>query len=245
MIGTIASREWLSAFRTPVGWVLLAATQAILAYVLLKVLDDFTGAEPALRGAGLNLELSHNLFGTAAVVLLLAVPLLTARALAADPRDPDGQLLGTAPVSNADILAGKFLALALLLLPVCLLPAALGLTLLGVAPVDPGLLLASSLGLWLTALLFGAVGLFAASLTANPVASALAAYALLLLLSQVTRVEQLGARVLGILDWLGWNQHLFWFLAGVVRVSDLVYFLLMTAFFLALTLRRLDNLRLA
>ncbi len=245
MIRAIAAREWLSAFRTPVGWVLLAATQAILTYVLLEVVDDFTGTEPALRSAGINLELSHNLFGTAAVLLLLAVPLLTARALAADPRAPERQLLAAAPVSNGDILAGKFLALALLLLPVCLLPAALGLTLLGAAPVDPGLLLASSLGLWLSALLFAAVGLFAASLTIHPVASALAAYALLLMLSLLSRVEQLGADTLGVLDWLGWNQHLFWFLAGVVRLSDLAYFLLMTACFLALTLRRLDNLRLA
>jgi ABC-2 type transport system permease protein len=58
------------------------------------------------------------------------------------------------------------------------------------------------------------------------------------------RAELLGAGQLGVLDWLAWNQHLFWFLAGVVRVSDLTYFLLMTSLFLALALRRLENLRL-
>jgi ABC-2 type transport system permease protein len=244
MIGTIALRDWLGAFRTPVGWVLLAATQGILGYVLLKVLDEFTGPEPALRTAGLNLELSHNLFGAAAVLLLLTVPLLAARALGGELRDGTWALLASAPVSPAEILLGKFLGLALLLLPVCLLPAGLGLMLLGAAPVDPGLLAAATLGLWLTGLLFAAVGLFAASLVSQPIAAAVAGYGLLVLLSVVNRTELLGAPQLGVLDWLAWNQHLFWFLTGVVRISDLAYFGLLTAAFLALALRRLDNLRL-
>ena len=244
MIGTIALRDWLGAFRTPVGWVLLAATQGILGYVLLKVLDEFTGPEPALRTAGLNLELSHNLFGAAAVLLLLTVPLLAARALGGELRDGTWALLASAPVSPAEILLGKFLGLALLLLPVCLLPAGLGLMLLGAAPVDPGLLATATLGLWLTGLLFAAVGLFAASLVSQPIAAAVAGYGLLVLLSVVNRTELLGAPQLGVLDWLAWNQHLFWFLTGVVRISDLAYFGLLTAAFLALALRRLDNLRL-
>ena len=244
MIGRIALRDWLAYFRTPVGWVLLAATQAILGYVLLKVLDEFTGPEPALRSAGLNLELAHNLYGTAAVVLLLSVPLLAARALGGELRDGAWPLLASAPVTLAEILLGKFLGLALLLMPVCLLPLGLGLTLLGAAPVDPGLLAAASLGLWLTGCLFAAVGLFAASLVSQPIAAVVAGYGLLLLLSAINRTEMLGAPQLGVLDWLAWNQHLFWFLAGVVRISDLGYFALLTAAFLALALRRLDNRRL-
>jgi ABC-2 type transport system permease protein len=244
MIGVIASREWLAAYRTPLGWILLAAMQAILGYALLKVLDAFTGPEPPLRSAGLNLELSHNLYGTAAVLLLLVVPLLAARSLGGELRDGTWALLASAPLSLTEILLGKLAGLAALLLPVCLLPAALGATLFGAAPVDPGLLLAAALGLWLTGLLFAAVGLFAASLTRQPVAGAVTAYGLLVLLSVVNRTDLLGAEQLGVLEWLAWNQHLFWFLAGVVRISDLAYFLLMSALFLALAQRRLENLRL-
>ena len=244
MIGAIAARDWLAAFRTPVGWVLLAATQAILGYVLLKVLDAFTGPAPALRTAGLNLELTHNLYGTAAVVLLLVVPLLATRSLGSELRDGTWPLLAGAPISLAAILLGKLAALALLLLPLCLLPLMLGLLLLGAAPVDPGMLLAATFGLWLTGVLFGAVGLFAASLTAQPIAAAVAAYALLVLLSVVNRAQALGAPQLGLLDWISWSQHLFWLLAGVVRLSDLVYFVGLTACFLALAHRRLENARL-
>jgi ABC-2 type transport system permease protein len=178
------------------------------------------------------------------VLLLLTVPLLAARTLSGELRDGTWPLLASAPVSLAEILLGKFLGLGLVLLPVCLLPPGLGLTLSGAAAVDPGLLAAAALGLWLTGLLFAAVGLFAASLTSQPIAAAVGAYGVLVLLSVINRADMLGAGRLGILDWLAWNQHLFWFLAGVVRVSDLAYFLLMTSLFLALALRRLGNLRL-
>jgi ABC-2 type transport system permease protein len=244
MIATIAIREWLSAFRTPLGWLLLAATQIILTWTLLQVLDDFTGLEPPERSAGLNLELTHNLFGSAAVLLMLTLPLLAARTLSGDVRDGAWQLLGAAPLSLAEILLGKFAALAALSLLLCLIPLGLCLTLLGAAPIDPGMLLAATLGLWLAGLLFCAVGLFAASLSSQPAAATVVAYGLLMLLSIINRADHLAAEQVSLLDWLSWNQHLFWFLAGVVRISDLVYFALMTLLFLALAHRRLENLRL-
>ncbi len=244
MIWVIAARDWLAAFRTPLGWILLAATQAILGAVLLRVLDGFTGPAPPLRTAGLNLALTHHLFGSAAVIALLVMPLLATRALAGELRAGTWPLLAGAPVRLWTILLGKLLGLALLLLPLCLLPLLLALSLLGAAPLDLGMLLAATWGLWLTGLLFAAVGLFAASLTQHPVAAAVLAYALLLLLSVLNRAELLGAPQLGVLDWLVWNQHLFWFFAGVVRTSDLVYFVGMTALCLALAERMLTNARL-
>ena len=88
------------------------------------------------------------------------------------------------------------------------------------------------------------MGLFCASLTNQPALAAVIAYALLMLLSLINRGDQLMAEQIGLLDWLSWSQHLFWFLTGVVRVSDLSYYLLATAVLLALAHRRLDNVRL-
>jgi ABC-2 type transport system permease protein len=244
VILAIARREWAAAFQTPLGWLLLAAGQLILAWVFLRVLDGFTGLEPPARSAGLNLDLSHNLFGTAAVLLLLAAPLLATRALSSERREGTDQLLGAAPVSLAALVLGKLLGLAPPLLLLGLLPLGLVLTLPGAAPVDPGLFLAATVGLWLCALLFGAVGLYAASITSQPALATVIAYGILLLLSVLNQADQLAAAQLSALDWLSWNQHLFWFLAGVVRVSDLAYFGLATALFLALAHRRLANQRL-
>lgn len=242
MIAILARRDLASAFQTPLAWLLLAAMQATLAWIMLRVLDRFTGLEPLERSAGLNLELAHNVFGSASVLLLLAAPLLAARALSQERRDGTYAMLAAMPLSPTQLLLGKFLALALLLLALCAPPLLLCLSLIGAAPVDPGLFVAAALGLWLSGLLFAAVGLFAASLTAQPALAVVIAYGLLTLLSVVNRAEQIAAEQTSLLDWLAWNQHLFWFLSGVVRISDLVYFLLMTTMFLAFAHRRLANL---
>lgn len=248
MILIIARREWLAAFQTPLAWLLLAASQVVLAWIFLNVLDDFSGLasgeQRAMIAGGINLALTQNLYGSTAVLMLLAAPLLAARALSSERREGTDQLVGAAPVSLAALVLGKFLGLALPLLLLSLLPLGLGLSLLGAAPIDPGLFLAATLGLWLTGLMFCAVGLFAASLSAQPALAAVIAYGILVTLSVLNRAERIVAETLSLFDWLAWNQHLFWFLTGVVRLSDLLYFAGMSALFLALTERRLANQRL-
>jgi len=244
MILAIARREWLACFQTPLAWLLLAASQVVLAWILLNVLDDFAGLASSDRGGGINLALVQNLFGSAAVLMLLAAPPLAARALSSERREGTDQLVGAAPVELAAVVLGKFLGLALPLLLLSLLPLGLGLTLLGVAPIDPGLFLAATLGLWLAGLMFCAAGLFAASLTAQPALAVVIAYGILVTLSVLNRVERIAAETVSLFEWLAWNQHLFWFLTGVVRLSDLLYFAGMSALFLALTQRRLANQRL-
>ena len=66
----------------------------------------------------------------------------------------------------------------------------------------------------------------------------------LVLLSVINRTGSTGSETTTLFEWLSWNEHLFWFLHGVVRASDLLYFLLFTVFFLALAHRRLANRRL-
>ena len=73
---------------------------------------------------------------------------------------------------------------------------------------------------------------------------AIAAYGILVLLSVIGRAEGGVEQSVGLFDWLSWNEHLFWFLIGVVRASDLLYFPLLIGFFLALAHRRLANRRL-
>ncbi|WP_295390363.1 ABC transporter permease subunit [uncultured Thiodictyon sp.] len=245
MILTIAGRELRGGLVTPLVWVLLGGSQVVLAWVFLKVVDDFSGLGADERVASLSIELALNLFGFAAVIAMLAAPLIAMRMLSAEFRDGSFDLIGAAPVHLYTVVLGKFIGTAALLTPLCLLPA-LNLTLLaGSAHLDLGLCAAATLGLWLAALMFGAIGLYTASLSDQPGAAVLAAFGLLLLFSIIGRAQGLDLPGLSLFGWLAWNEHLFWFLLGAVRVSDLAYFLLFTGFFLALTHRRLANRRLA
>lgn len=244
MILAIARREWQASFLSAQAWTLLAANQFILAWIFLRVLDGFSGLEVAQRKSGITLELSLNLFSFAAMLALLAVPLLSMRMLSGEFRDGTYNLLGSAPVSLAEILLGKFLGLAGLIAATGLIPLSMSLGLAFSTDLDLGLLATATLGVWLAGLMFAAVGLFASSLTAQPGLAAVAAYGILVLLSVINRTRGPGTEAATLFDWLSWNEHLFWFLLGVVRASDLLYFFLFTAFFLTLAHRRLANRRL-
>ena len=244
MMLTIAGREIRGGLVTPLIWVLLGAAQVVLAWVFLQTVERFTGLGADERVASLSLELSLNLFGFAAVVALLAAPLIAMRMFSGEFRDGSFDLIGAAPVRLGDVVAGKFLGLVALITPLCLLPALNVALLSGSAELDPGLFAAATLGLWLAGLLFAAVGLYASSLSSQPGAAVLAAFGILLLFSVIGRAQEITGQGLSLFGWLAWNEHLFWFLLGAVRVSDLVYFVLLTMVFLALTHRRLANRRL-
>lgn len=241
MIGVIAGREVRGGLVTPLLWILLGAGQIVLAWIFLQVIEDFSGLSADERVASLTQEMGLNLFGFAAVIAMMAAPLLAMRMLSGEFRDGSYDLIASAPVRPSQIVMGKFLALAVLITPVCLLPGANLAMLSGVADLDVGHLAAATVGLWLAALMFCAIGLYASSLTAQPGASVLIGFGILLLFSIIGRTESLSDKTLSLFGWLSWNEHLFWFLLGAVRASDLAYFILFSGLFLALTHRRLAN----
>jgi ABC-2 type transport system permease protein len=222
---------------------LLAASQVLLAWVFLEVLDAYHGDLAPQLELGLNAALTQRLYGAALVLLLLSAPLLAARSLSREIDHGTDQLLGAAPIGPGAILAGKLMALLAPLALLALLPLLLTLGLIGSAPVDIGLFAAASFGLVLSGVLFASVGLFAASLVRQPMLGALLAYVVLILLALIQNADQLAARHLSLLDWLAWTQHLVWLFNGVVRSSDLAYFGLMSALFAALAERLLANRR--
>lgn len=241
MMLAIAAREWRAAFFSFLGWGLMAANSFILAWIFLRVLERFSGLAAAQRSLGLTRELSLNLFSFAAVLILLSLPLLAMRMISGELRDGTFNLLGAAPVSLTEVLLGKFLGLCGLVTALALLPLLMGVLAAGFVELDLGLLAAATLGVWLCGLLFAAVALFASCLSNQPGLAAVVAYGILILLSII---GQTGGDGGSLFAWLSWNEHLFWFLLGVVRSADLIYFLLGILFFLALAHRRLANARL-
>jgi len=242
MITTIARRELARLFYSPLAWVLLAAHQLILAWIFLRVLERFSGLEAAQRLTGLTQELTLNLFGFAAALALFSVPLLAMRLFSEEQRSGSFTLLASAPVSLTKILLGKLLGLSGMLAALTALPLLLALALLPWNPLDPGLLMAATLGLGLATLCFAAVGLCCSALTSQPAAAAASAYGILLLLS-VANQSGAYSDLASPLAWLAWNEHFLPFLLGLVRSIDLAYFLILTGLFLALALHLLERRR--
>ena len=246
MIFTIARHELRRLFLSPLAWVILAVVQFLLAWFFLQYIESFVAMRTQMLGMtseyGVTEVVAAQLFGTAAFVLLLVVPLISMRLVTEERRNKTLPLLFSAPLSMTEIVLGKFLGLYTFLLIQLLLIALMPLSLLAGGGLDFGLLGAGLLGL---ALLFGgfaAVGLFMSTLTQHQTIAAIGTFGILLIfwLLDWARTGAGG----GVLPYLSLLNHTEPFLKGVFDTRDVVYHLLFIAGFLALSIRRLDMDRL-
>lgn len=249
MIAAIARRECLARFRAPTAWLVLAAVQAIGALIFLLHLDSYLQLQDEFRragsGPGITAFLLPRLFGAAAMIQLLVLPLLSMHLLAGESRDGTLQLLLSAPVSAAEVVLGKYLGLLCVLVPMVLLTAAMPASLALATDIDAGALALAAIGLLLFLAAGGAAGLYLSSLTRQPAVAAILTLGLLLgllLLGEWGRtLDGMAATVLGFPTPAA---HLDPFLSGLFDSGACAFFVLFALLFLALAIRRLDDERL-
>ncbi len=241
MIGAVVRRELLALYGTALGWLALAVAQWILAWLLFAQLEAYEALQPRLSAAGSTLGAADLVIAptlnTAGLLVMLIAPLFGMQGLAAERRGARLALLLTAPAAPATLVLGKFFGQWLALLAVPAL--ALGMTAtLGLAvPLDLGRVASAALGLGLLAGFAAAVTLWLSSLGSHPAATAAGAYGVLLLLWLLDAAGSGAAW-----HWLALAPHLTAPLQGLVRVTDLAYFLSLTLAALALTTYRLWRL---
>lgn len=254
MIFTIAGKELKSLFASPLAWIVLTVMQIIMGYAFLKRLDDFLQIQSQLSQMpsppGVSELVAAPVFATVAMVLLFAVPLLAMRLIAEERRNHTMTLLTSAPVSVTEIVLGKFLGMTTFLLLIIVLIALMPVSLAASTHLDYGMLASLTIGLMLLVASFAAVSLYASCLTVHPMAAALGGFSALLamLLMGETAGDSLRAR--------GWHvpaalaqvlsplKNFEPFSKGLIDTYAIACSLLLTAAFLALTIRQLDAGRL-
>jgi ABC-2 type transport system permease protein len=245
VIRVIAGRELRALFLSPLAWSLLGVAMIILAWLFLVQIESFMQLQPRLIAGASELGVTDlvvaPLFDSGAMVLLLLTPLLTMRLLSEEQRSGTLRLLFSAPISTAQIVLGKYLAMlgvfGLLLLLIALLPLSL---LLG-GTLDLGRLAATLLGMGLLLACYSAIGLFLSSLTGQPAVAAISSYGLLLFL-WIVNLSGSEDRS-GLFEWLSLTSHYRPFLDGVVRSGDLAYFLLLIVASLLMAIHHLESRR--
>ena len=244
MIRLLALRELRSLFAMPSTWLILAVLQFILAWFFLARLQAFLEIQPQLaqlaNPPGVTATVAAPMFNTAALLLMMLVPMFTMRLIAEERRNQTFTLLLSAPLSGLHIVLGKFLGLliflAVLMSGVVLMLYSLAL---GTA-LDQGLLLSNILGLFLLTASYIALGLYISALTAQPVIAAIGTLAVLigLWLADIGTVAEDSP----------WHSisplnHFQNFNNGLLDSSDAAFFVLFTTAFLVLTVKRLQNNR--
>lgn len=245
MIRVIAGAELRRLFCSPIAWAVLAVVQGILALLFLVFVENFlTQVQPRFAGVegapGITDIVVSPLLMWAGIVMLAVIPLLSMRLIAEERAQASLPVYLASPVSAWQIVLGKYLGLAGLLLAMVCITALMPLSLVPFSGLDWGKFAAGLLGLVLLTGSFAAAGLWLSALSAQPVIAAVAAYGLLLFLSVLYLSGSSPGSASELFVYLSHFAHFRSFLDGVFDTADAAYYLLFTVVFLALAARRLD-----
>jgi ABC-2 type transport system permease protein len=181
-------------------------------------------------------------FNIAPYLFIFLIPAITMRSLAEEKKDGTFELLATRPLSDWDILFGKFLA-CLVIVMLTLLPTLIyyiSVYQLGITKgnIDTGAVIGSYIGLVLLGSAFTSIGLFTSSLGNNQIIAFTVALFLCFFsfsgfdsISSIISLQGMASFLTGI----GINQHYQSVSRGVLDTRDLIYFLSFTALFLLLS----------
>ncbi|HRI48910.1 MAG TPA: ABC transporter permease subunit [Pseudomonadota bacterium] len=233
-IATIARRELGAYFNSPIAYVVVAVFLLLSALLFFSAL--FIQQQADLR------ELFDGFWTT----LLVAIvgPAVTMRLLAEERSNETLELLLTMPVTDWQVVLGKYLAAVGLFAFAMAGMFVFAATVAMIGPLDKGPAAAGYLGLFLVAATYMAVGMMTSSFTKNQIVSFIGAVLICLMLWLIGKVVQVFPPVVQpLLDWLGMDRHIGNMARGVIDTRDLLYFGTLIASCLMVTQATLESRR--
>ena len=253
----VYKRELKEIFHSPGTYVVLALFFFISGAFFHDLLVYFSeDSASALQGGlmsqtppNLTESIIHPVFQYSYSLLLFIVPLLTMRMLAEERNRGTFELLATCPLGDWAILLGKHFALVTLGM---LLTALVGMYPLltwwagraqGSAPEWP-VVMSCAVGLVLVFSAFSAFGIMTSAMCENQISAGVLALIGLLLWNILSSFQvESTTGVLQVLRELTAYEHTENFLAGILLLRDVLFFILSSAFFLFIAARILDARR--
>lgn len=245
----IAHKEMRAYFASPIAYIILGFFALLFGFFYYSILDWFVrqGMQMGMMGPqqmNVNQQMIRPLFLNLSVVILFMLPFLTARSYAEEKRSGTIELLLTSPLTDFQIVMGKFLGcmgLYLAMLAVTLLHFAV---LFAYGNPDWKPVLTGYLGIFLFGGCIIALGLFVSSLTRNQIVAGVATFALVLAFWVIDWLGQsMGPRGEAVLKYLSMTEHLDDFVKGVIDTKHLIYYLSFITFGLFLTIKSVDTER--
>jgi len=243
MIRTLAEMEWKRLFRSPLGWVVLAAAQLGQGLVFVQLVETYQRNPAAAAHNGVTYQVASLALASSGYIALLAIPLISMRLISEERRLHSLALLQSSPLSSVQIIMGKYLGLCAYAILLPLLSLLMALSLIGTTQLDFGMLASATIGSILLICAYAAIGLFCSSSTRSPALAAISCLTILILLWSTT-VFHSGIRQLDkVMQLISWPEHLQPMLQGVIDTRNLFFFLFVIILFLGLSVLQLENLR--
>jgi len=246
----IAHKELKAYFASPIAYVVIGFFALMFGYFYWALLGFFVEQGQRMMGLqggptqNVNDQMIRPVFMNASVLLLFALPMVTMRTYSEEKRSGTIELLLTSPVTDVQIIMGKFLG-------------AMGLyaAMLAVTLVHMGVLWAfgspewkplatSYLGMLLMGGCFVSVGLLISSLTKNQIVAGMVTFAVFLMLWVINWISTfVGPTTQTVLQYLSLTEHFDDFAKGIIDTKHVIYYLSFMAFGLFLTAKSVDSER--
>jgi ABC-2 type transport system permease protein len=188
--------------------------------------------------------ISRGFLSTMSVILLFMIPMITMGLFSEEKKRGTIELLLTAPLTDVQVVLGKFLAAGtffLIMLGLTWVPMSI-LYLYGSPASGP--ILTAYLGLLLYGLAIIAIGLFISTLTENQIIAAVISFGAIMMLWLVDVLAsnaESGSK--DVLTYLSILSHLDDFMKGVLSTSHVIFYLSLMLVALFMTYRSIDSLR--
>lgn len=223
-------------------------------FIILTRYSDKVEEGVARQGWNLLENLISPVYNLVFLLLFLIVPSITMRLFAEEKKMRTEELLLTSPVRVGEIVLAKYLAAAALVMVMMISFAIFPVIVIhyGQPTPDWGPILTGYLGLLLIGISLAAIGIFASSTTENQIVAFVLTVAMEMLLLIVSQAAvalgavKVGGQVINLGNLLrafSVNDHFMPLVMGIVRLSDIVYFLTMIAFMLWATKQSIESTR--
>jgi ABC-2 type transport system permease protein len=245
----IADKELRSYFASPTAYVIIGFFALVFGIFFYLHLSFFVRQSEQMMqfgggAANINQQMIRGVLQNAAVIVLFVMPMVTMRTYAEEKRSGSIELLLTSPITDLQIILGKFFG-ALGLYVAMLLVTMLYIAILFVygnpewRPVAAGYL-----GLLLMGGCFISLGLLISSLTKNQIVAGVVTFIVFLTLWIVGWFgDSVGPTARTIVTTLSLTEHLDDFSRGVIDTKHVVYYATLMTFGLFLTAKSVDSER--
>jgi len=244
----IAEKELRAYFASPMAYVIIGfflLPFGVFFYLYLQMfVQNSMGMNQFGGNMNVNQQVVRYVLQNASVIILFIMPMITMRTYSEEKRSGTIELLLTSPVSDVEIILGKFfgaLGLYVAMLLVTLLYMGV-LFVYGNPEWKP--LVAAYLGLLLMGASLVSIGLLISSTTNNQIVAGVVTFVVFLLLWIIGWFADSAGPAIGpITSYLSITEHFDDFSKGVIDKKHVIYYLSLITFGLFLTAKSVDTER--
>lgn len=245
----IAGKELRGYFASPIGWVICGLFSLMFGYFFYAYIEVFlrNSMQSQMGGGGpinINMNLVRPLLSNATVIILFVLPSITMRTYSEEKRSGTIELLLTSPVTDWEIILGKFAGAMSLYATMLLATMAYMAILFAYGQPEWKPLVAGYVGLVLIGGCFISMGLFISSLTKNQIIAGVGTFITGLLFWVINWLgDNASPTTSAILSYLSITEHFDDFAKGVIDTKHVIFYLSFISFGLFLTSRSVDTER--